>query len=225
VLTAQKRPDSGLDLWIASSQGSGVSTGAAPALWAQAKNLPQNVNLLVRETAGARASLVAVDGANGRLALTPITNEGSRMSVGERNVLPASFAPDFVKVTMGAVHGRDSNTLILLSPHLDESSEEAMVDVATLDLSGAASAPAQAAILHGMTWSDVFPQFVRDRQGAALVLFRRTDATLGDFYFTGGAPALTRYPSGNGLSLGEAQELGKLPGLFSETVRIDRLAQ
>jgi hypothetical protein len=225
VLIAQKRPDSGLDLWIASSQGSGVSTGAAPALWAQAKNLPQNVNLLVRETAGARASLVAVDGANGRLALTPITNEGSRMSVGERNVLPASFAPDFVKVTMGAVHGRDSNTLILLSPHLDESSEEAMVDVATLDLSGAASAPAQAAILHGMTWSDVFPQFVRDRQGAALVLFRRTDATLGDFYFTGGAPALTRYPSGNGLTLGEAQELGKLPGLFSETVRIDRLAQ
>ncbi|MFM0672768.1 PIG-L family deacetylase [Paraburkholderia sediminicola] len=225
VLIAQKRSDSGLDLWMASSQGSGVSTGSAPALWAQAKNLPQNVNLLARETAGSRASLVAVDGANGRLALTPIANEGSRMSVGERNVLPASFAPDFVKVTMGAVHGRDGNTLILLTPHLDESSEEAMIDVATLDLSGAASAPAQAATLHDMSWSDVFPEFVRDRQGAALVLFRRTDATLADFYFTGGAPALTRYPTGNGLALGEAQELGKLPGLFSETVRIDRLAQ
>ncbi|MFM0169974.1 PIG-L family deacetylase [Paraburkholderia sediminicola] len=225
VLIAQKRSDSGLDLWMASSQGSGVSTGSAPALWAQARNLPQNVNLLARETAGSRASLVAVDGANGRLALTPIANEGSRMSVGERNVLPASFAPDFVKVTMGAVHGRDGNTLILLTPHLDESSEEAMIDVATLDLSGAASAPAQAATLHDMSWSDVFPEFVRDRQGAALVLFRRTDATLADFYFTGGAPALTRYPSGNGMALGEAQELGKLPGLFSETVRIDRLAQ
>ncbi|WP_168792694.1 PIG-L family deacetylase [Paraburkholderia aromaticivorans] len=225
VLIAQKRPDSGLDLWMASAQGSGVSTGSAPVLWAQAKNLPRNVNLLARETAGSRASLVAVDGANGRLALTLIANEGTRMSVGERNVLPASFAPDFVKVTMGAVHGRDSNTLILLTPHLDESSEEAMIDVATLDLSGAASAPAQAATLRGMSWSDVFPEFVRDKQGAALVLFRRTDATLGDFYFTGGAPALTRYPSGNGLALGEAQELGKLPGLFSETVRIDRLAQ
>ncbi|MFM0222277.1 PIG-L family deacetylase [Paraburkholderia dipogonis] len=225
VLIAQKRSDSGLDLWMASSQGSGVSTGAAPALWAQAKNLPQNVNLLARETAGPRASLVALDGANGRLALTPIANEGTRMSVGERNVLPASFAPSFVKVTMGAVHNRDNNTLILLTPHLDESSEEAMIDVATLDLSGAASAPAQTAILHGMSWSDVFPGFVRDKQGAALVLFRRTDVTLADFYFTGGAPALTRYPSGNGLTLGEAQELGKLPGLFSETVRIDRLAQ
>ena len=225
VLIAQKRPDSGLDLWMTSAQGSGVSMGAAPALWAQARNLPQNVNLLARETAGSRASLVAVDGADGRLALTLIANEGTRMSIGERNVLPASFVPDFVKVTMGAVHGRDTNTVILLTPHLEDASEEAMVDVATLDLSGAASAPAQAATLHGMSWSDVFPQFVRDKQGAALVLFRRTDATLGDFYFTGGAPALTRYPSSNGLTLGEAQELGKLPGLFSETVRIDRLAQ
>ncbi|MFB9125971.1 hypothetical protein E2553_09925 [Paraburkholderia dipogonis] len=225
VLIAQKRPDSGLDLWLASSQAPGASTGSAPVLWAQARNLPQNVDLLARGTAGSRASLVAVDGADGRLALTPITNEGTRMSVGERNVLPASFAPGFVKVTMGAVHGRDGNTLILLTPHLDESSEEAMIDVATLDLSGAASAPAQTATLHGMSWSDVFPEFVRDKQGAALVLFRRTDATLGDFYFTGGAPAITRYPSGNGLVLGEAQELGKLPGLFSETVRIDRLAQ
>ncbi|REE20206.1 GlcNAc-PI de-N-acetylase [Paraburkholderia sp. BL27I4N3] len=225
VLIAQKRPDSGLDLWMASAQGSGISMGSPPVLWAQARNLPQNVNLLTRETAGSRASLVAVDGADGRLAITPIANEGTRMSVGERNVLPATFAPAFVKVTMGAVHGRDGNTLILLTPHLDESSEEAMIDVATLDLSGAASAPAQAATLHGMSWSDVFPEFVRDKRGAALVLFRRTDATLGDFYFTGGAPAITRYPSGNGLTLGEVQELGKLPGLFSETVRIDRLAQ
>ncbi len=198
---------------------------SAPALWAQARNLPQNVNLLVRETAGSRASLIAVDGANGRLALTSIANEGARLSVGERNVLPASFVPGFVKVTMGAVRGRDSNTLILLTPHLDETSEEAMIDVATLDVSGATSSPVRAATLHDMSWSDVFPAFVRDKQGAALVLFRRTDATLGDFYFTGGAPALSRYPSGNGLALGEAQEFGNLPGLFSETVRIDRLAQ
>lgn len=225
VLIAQKRADSGLDLWVASPQKSAASVGSALALWAQARNLPRNVNLLVRETAGSRASLIAVDGANGRLAFTSIANEGARMTVGERTVLPASFVPDFVKVTMGAVHGRDSNTLILLTPHLDESGEEGTIDVATLDLSGATSAPVQAATLHDLSWSDVFPQFVRDRHGAALVLFRRTDATLGDFYFTGGAPALSRYPSGNGLALGEAQDLGKLPGLFSETVRIDRLAQ
>lgn len=225
VLIAQKRADSGLDLWVASAQGTTASVGSAPVLWAQAKNLPQNVNLLVRETAGSRASLIAADGANGRLGLTSIANEGARMSVGERQVLPASFDPDFVKLTMGAVRGRDRDTLILLTPHLDDSSEEALIDVATLDSSSTTTVPVQAASLHGLSWSDVFPQFVRDKQGTALVLFRRTDATLGDFYFTGGAPALSRYPSGSGLALGAVQELGKLPGLFSETVRIDRLAQ
>ncbi|TDY25378.1 hypothetical protein B0G81_5839 [Paraburkholderia sp. BL6665CI2N2] len=80
----------------------------------------------------------------------------------------------------------------------------------------------------GLPWRDTDANFIamyKAEHGTALVLFRRTDATLGDFYFTGGAPSITRYPSGNGLALGEAQELGKLPGLFSETVRIDRLAQ
>jgi hypothetical protein len=123
------------------------------------------------------------------------------------------------------VYGWDSNTLILLTPHLDGASEDAMIDVATLDMRGAMSAPAQTATLHGLSWSDVFPLFVRDNHGAALVLYRRTDATLGDFYFTGGSPALSRYPSGSGFALGSAQDLGELPGLFSETVRIDRLAQ
>ncbi|HEX7907955.1 MAG TPA: hypothetical protein VF534_07665 [Paraburkholderia sp.] len=226
VLIAQKRADRGLDLWVASAQGSGAAAGSAPALWAQADALNQNADLLVRrDKAGARESLVAVDSANGRLALTPIANEGTRLSVGERHVLPATFVPGFVKVTMGAMHDEDRNTLILLTPHLDETSEEAMVDVATLDLSSAAYAPVEAATLHGLSWSDVFPAFVRDKQGAALVLYRRTDVTLGDFYFTGGAPALSRYPAGNGLALGAAQDLGTLPGLFSETVRIDRLAQ
>ncbi len=228
VLIAQKRADSGLDLWVASSQGSNASagsTGSAPTLWAQAGTLRQNANLLVRETAESRASLVAVDSADGRLALTSIANDGTRLSVGERHVLPASFVPGFVKVTLGAVHGRDRNTLILLTPHLDATSEDATVDVATVDASGATPAPVKAATLHGLSWADVFPAFVRDRQGAALVLYRRIDATLGDFYFTGGAPALTRYPAANGLALGAAQDLGTLPGLFSETVRIDRLAQ
>jgi LmbE family N-acetylglucosaminyl deacetylase len=236
VLIAQKRADRGLDLWVASSQGSGGSgrsVGSAPTLWAQAETLRQNANLLVRRTSagsGSRDSLVAVENADGRLALTLIANEGTRLTVGERHVLPASFVPDFVKVATGAVRGEERDTLILLTPHLDETSEDAMIDVATVDLSNAAAAtaaPVEATTLHGLSWSDVFPAFVRDKQGAALVLYRRTDVTLGDFYFTGGAPALSRYPAENGksLALGTAQELGTLPGLFSETVRIDRLAQ
>jgi len=222
VLIAQKRTDSGLDLWLASSTG---STGSAPTLMAQAKTLPRNANLLPVQVPGSRASLVAMEAADGRLALTQIVNDGTRMTIGERRLLPANFLPDFVKVTVGAVHGKASNTLILLTPHLDGTNEDAVIDIATLDTADARSVPVQAATLHGMSWSDVFPVFVRDKRNAALVLYRRTDATLGDFYFTGGAPALTRYPVGDGFALGTAQDLGELPGLFSETVRIDRLAQ
>ncbi|HYS62646.1 MAG TPA: ricin-type beta-trefoil lectin domain protein [Paraburkholderia sp.] len=222
VLIAQKRADSGLDLWMASSAG---ASGSAPTLWAQAKNLRQNANFLPLQTAGSRASLVAVENAGGRLALTPITNDGARLTIGERKLLPAHFAPDFVKVTAGAVHGKDSNTLILLTPHLDETSGDAMIDIATINPHDATGAPIQAATLRGMSWSDVFPAFVHENGHAALVLYRRVDATLGDFYFTGGSPALSRYPVADGFALGAAQELGDLPGLFSETVRIDRLAQ
>ncbi|SIT42846.1 putative carbohydrate-binding protein [Paraburkholderia ribeironis] len=224
VLIAQKRSDSGLDLWVAASQG---TTGLAPKLVAQARTLQRNADFLPLQTMGSRVSLVAVESVDGRLALTPIRNNGARMTIGERRPLPARFVPGFVKTTIGAVHGKGSDTLILLSPHLDEANDDAMIDIATLDMDSPASVPVESATLHGMAWSDVFPAFVRDQRGAALVLYRRADATLGDFYFTGGAPALSRYPyaSGDGFALGAAQELGELPGLFSETVRVDRLAQ
>jgi LmbE family N-acetylglucosaminyl deacetylase len=245
VLIAQRRPDSGpsggpnsgpnsrldsgLDLWLASSHG---LAGSAPTLLTQARTLRQNANLLPLQTDGSRASLVAVENVDGRLALTPITGDGTRLSVGERKLLPASFVPDFVKVTAGALHGKDGDTLILLTPHLGDTSEEATTDIATLDIvdmGNAASAPVQRPPLHGLSWADVFPAFVRDKHGEALMLYRRVDAPLGDFYFTGGAPSLSRYPNssknGLGLALGAAQDLGELPGLFSETVRVDRLAQ
>lgn len=224
VLIAQKRADSGLDLWLAASQRA-TGSGSAPTLFAQAKTVAQNADLLALKVSGSRASLVAVEERDGRLAVTPIANDGTRMTLGERTLLPASFVPGFVKVTTGAVRGPDNNTLILLTPHLDGSNDDTLIDVATLDMTQPASAPIHAAALHGMSWSDVFPVFVRDRRRTALVLYRRIDATLGNFYFTGGAPALTLYPAGQNLALGAAQELGELPGLFSETLRIDRLAQ
>ncbi|MFM0335435.1 hypothetical protein [Paraburkholderia fungorum] len=222
VLIAQKRADSGLDLWMVSSMS---ATGSVPVLWAQAKSLRQNANLLPVQPAGSRASVVAMDGADGKLALTQIANDGTHMTIGERKDLPARFVPDFVKVAVGPVHGKDSTTLILLTPRLDSANEEAAIDVATVDNADATNAPVQVATLHGMSWSDVFPAFVRDKVNAALVVYRRTDATLGDFYFAGGSAALVRYPVGDGFALGAPQALSELPGLFSETVRIDRLAQ
>ncbi|HZZ14092.1 MAG TPA: PIG-L family deacetylase [Paraburkholderia sp.] len=222
VLIAQKRTDSGLDLWIAAPNG---SAGSAPVLWAQGKGLLQTSNLLAVQSAGAPASLVALDGTDGRLAITPIVSNGTRMTIGERSLLPMQIDPAFVKATVGAANGKDRNTLILLAPHTDAASDGPVIDVFTLDAAHPTRAPIQTAALRGMSWSDVFPVFVSGKQGTALVLFRRIDATLGDFYFTGGAPALTRYAVSKGFALGNAQQLGELPGLFSETVRIDRLAQ
>ncbi|MFB9125990.1 hypothetical protein ACFFYR_23605 [Paraburkholderia dipogonis] len=104
VLIAQKRPDSGLDLWLASSQAPGASTGSAPVLWAQARESAANVDLLARGTAGSRASLVAVDGADGRLALTPDHQRGHAHERRRTQRLAGEFLRrGFVKVTMGAV--------------------------------------------------------------------------------------------------------------------------
>ncbi|MGF6769088.1 LmbE family N-acetylglucosaminyl deacetylase [Paraburkholderia sp. GAS199] len=228
VLIAQKRSDSGLDLWIAASNG---SSGAAPTLKAQARTLGQNSNFLALQATkpGAYASLVALTDTDNRLAVTPISNDGAQMTIGERTLLPASFEPEFVKVAASA-SSKDGGTLILLTPHLEDASDDARIDVAAFDLavdknSSAAKAPVPVGTLQGMSWSDVFPAVVYDNGNPSLVLYRRTDATLGDFYFTGGSAALMRYPLNANFALGAAQELGALPGLFSETLRIDRLAQ
>ncbi|WP_345813026.1 FG-GAP-like repeat-containing protein [Paraburkholderia sp. PREW-6R] len=230
VLIAQKRADSGLDLWVAAGSKSG---GAAPALWAQAKTLGQNANLLALPGPAPkqRASLVAVESADEKVALTPIDNTGMRFAPGERKLLPANFVPAFTKVAVGVASnnaGAIADTLLLSTPNFDAGSDGATIDIAALDLhdlDDPKRAPMQVATLHGLSWSDVFPALVHDKRGAALVLYRRTDATLGDFYFTGGAPALSRYPLSENFALGTLEDLGELPGLFSETVRIDRLAQ
>jgi hypothetical protein len=147
------------------------------------------------------------------------------MTIGERKMLPAGFMPGFVKPAIASLHGEDRDTLLLVTPRLDGTDADELIDIAALDIADPAAMPAHVASLRGMSWSDVFPAYVHGKQGAALALYRRVDATLGDFYFTGGAPALSRYPLKNGLTLGTPQDLGELPGLFSETVRIDRLAQ
>jgi hypothetical protein len=158
----------------------------------------------------------------------PIENEGTRFAAGERKALPSTFVPAFTRVASGSAHDNVSSTLLFLTPHFDATGEDATTDVAMLDVRNMQDimhAPVQIGTLHRLSWSNVFPALVHDPRGASLVLFRRTDATLGDFYFTGGAPALSRYRLGQNFAIGSAEELGELPGLFSETVRIDRLAQ
>ncbi|CAB4049688.1 hypothetical protein LMG9964_03348 [Paraburkholderia phenoliruptrix] len=223
VLIAQKRADSGLDLWIASSNGT-ADAAVAPVLVAEAKGLAQNATLLPFGNSGSRASLAALETVQERVSLTLISNDNLRMTIGERRMLPRNFMPGFVKTAVASLRGDDRDTLMLLTPRLDGTDADAQIDIAALNMADPAAEPVHVASLRGMSWSDVFPAYVRDKNGAALVLYRRVDTTLGDFYFTGGAPALLRYPLTNGFALGTPQDLGELPGLFSETVRIDRLA-
>ncbi|WP_144110190.1 PIG-L family deacetylase [Paraburkholderia sp. BCC1886] len=237
VLIAQKRTDRGLDFWLvgsakgrANGSAKGEEDGAAPRLVAQAPDLQQNAELLTRGASEAggkspRTSLVALERMADRVALTPISNDGTRLTSGARRVLPPGIGPDFVKAAIESGTAANDNLLVLLTPHLDSTSDDATIDVSTVDLTQTAGVATRTASLRGMSWSDVFPAVVRDSHGTALVLYRRTDAMLGDFYFTGGSPALSRYAMGEGSTLGAAQQLGALPGLFTETVRIDRLAQ
>ncbi len=57
------------------------------------------------------------------------------------------------------------------------------------------------------------------------MLFKRANAKLGGFYFTGGAPSLIGYALGTHATLGPAQIWGDLPGLFPESLWIDMLTQ
>jgi len=222
VLIAQKRADRGLDLWIASSNG---VTGAAPTRAAEATGLAQNTMLLPFGKAGSRSSLIALETVQQRVSVRVIANDAGRMTIGERRMLPADFAPGFVKAAIAAAHGEHPDSLMLLTPRLAGTDAGARIDIASLDIANPTAVPVQVASLQGMPWSDVFPAYVQDKHGAALVVFRRMDATLGDFYFTGGAPALSRYPLTGNLAVGTPLDLGEMPGLFSETVRIDRLTQ
>jgi len=223
VLIAQKRAGGGLDLWIASSNG--ATGAAAPIRAAEASGLAQNTMLLPFGKTGSRSSLVAIEATQQRVSLTVIANDAKGMTIGERRMLPVDFAPGFVKAVIAPSHGERLDSLMLLTPRLEGTDAGAFIDIASLDIADPTAVPVHVASLQGMSWSDVFPAYLQDKHGAALVAYRRVDATLGDFYFTGGAPALSRYPLTGNSAVGTPQDLGELPGLFSETLRIDRLTQ
>ena len=69
------------------------------------------------------------------------------------------------------------------------------------------------------------PALIRRNDRTTLMLFRRANATLGEFYFTGGAPSLSGYDFDQSSKLGPVQIWGNLPGLYSESLWLRSLAQ
>jgi hypothetical protein len=69
------------------------------------------------------------------------------------------------------------------------------------------------------------PAIVRRNDRTTLMLFKRANATLGEYYFTGGAPSISGYDFDSGTRLGTVQIWGNLPGLFSESLWLRSLSQ
>jgi len=219
VMLAQKRDGHGLNLWVLSARDTG---GNPPALWLQAPSLGAGARFLAARAAGsARPGLFAIDGANGALAVVPLANTGSAFSIAGPPAVYPQFQRAFVKVTAGDLHSDGIDDLVVLQPR----GESAGIDVWTIQGGKSAGAAIRVATLAGTSYADTLPALVRRDDRPTLMLFRRANAPLGDFYFTGGAPSLSGYVFDSPSRLGAVQIWGDLPGLFSEALWLEVLAQ
>ncbi|KLU26183.1 hypothetical protein EOS_10285 [Caballeronia mineralivorans PML1(12)] len=220
VTIAQKRSDATLDLWVVASEG---MTGRAPALWMKASGLSTNARFLPARVAGSqqRTGLIAIETVNSAMAVTQLASSGSAFAGRLRGNTYAEFAPAFAKVVAGDVDGDGFDDLVVLQPRGDGPN----IDVWRMKGGAQFGEPLKVATLHESSYADAVPALVRRDRNETLVLFKRANARLGDFYFTGGAPSLVGYDFEPSFKLGPVQIWGDLPGLFSEALWINTLSQ
>ncbi|KIG10555.1 LmbE family protein [Burkholderia sp. MR1] len=221
VVIAQKRKDAGLDLWMLASAG---LVGNAPALWLEASTLDAGARFLPARVAGSpRAGLIAMENLNGALALSQLASTGSAFAASYRtNVYPQLRAAS-VKVAAGDIDGDGIDDLAVLEPRGDSASTR----VFTIK-GGKVFRPAhEAATLRDTSYADSLPALIRRDEHdnhATLMLFKRANALLKEFYYTGGAPSLSGYDIDASFRFGPVQIWGELPGLFSESLWLKTLA-
>jgi LmbE family N-acetylglucosaminyl deacetylase len=220
VMIAQKRSDTTLDLWVVASA---ATTGRAPALWMKASGLSANARILPARVAGSpHTGLIAIETVNSAMAVTQLASSGSTFTGRLRGNTYAEFAPAFAKVVAGDVEGRGIDDLVVLQPRGDGPD----IDVWRMKGGTIFGDPVKVATLSESSWADAVPALVHLRHKETLMLFKRANATLGGFYYTGGAPSLIGYAfDTSSLKLGPAQIWGDLPGLFSEALWISNLSQ
>ena len=224
VLIAQWPSGPGLDLWVLTSSG---LTGNAPALWMEATKLTRAAQLLPAHLAGSpRIGLIALENLDAGLGVTPLASSGSAFAGNNRTDVLAGINPAFAKVAAGDVDGGGVDDLIVLSARNPDARDRANIDVWSVKGDGGFGQPVHLATLADVSWADEIPALVRHAtpgNGSPLVLFKRGNAVLDGTHFTGGAPGLVGYDIGRELRLGPAQNWGGLSGLFTETLRLDRL--
>jgi hypothetical protein len=213
VMIAQKRADATLDLWV-------VEQGGAPASWMAASGIGAKARFLPAHVAGsAHTGLIALETVNSALAVTQLASGNGKFTGRLRGNTFTEFAPAFAKVVAGDIDGDGIDDLLVLQPGGDR----AAVDVWAMKGGARFGEPVKIARLNGTSYADAMPALARVHGAQTLVLFKRANVRLGDFYYTGGAPSLTGYAVDPSFRLGPAQIWGDLPGLFSEALWLDTL--
>ncbi|WP_051180409.1 FG-GAP-like repeat-containing protein [Caballeronia insecticola] len=224
VLIARKRADAGLDLDVLTA---GPSTGNAPTRWLEARELDAGARFMPARVAGSggsrNAGLIAIEDVNGALALSQFASTGSAFSPAYRTNTYAQFKAAFVKVVAGDIDGDGIDDIAVLQPRGTATGTR----VFTMK-GGKIFGPARdTATLADTSYADSMPALIRRNEHdnhATLVLFRRANALLKEFYYTGGAPSVAGYDFDSAFGLGPVQIWGDLPGLFSESLWLKTLA-
>ncbi|WP_240702136.1 ricin-type beta-trefoil lectin domain protein [Trinickia terrae] len=234
VMAAQRRAHAdGLDLWVLASNG---ATGSDPALWMAAPGLADGTQFLAAHIAGsagsARTGLLALErSSEAGLSITQLASSGSAFNEAGSKQRFTGFPATLAKAASGDVDGDGVDDLIVLSARNPNAQNRANIDVWMMKGGARFADPERIATLNGVSWADEIPALVQpsgnawQRQGPTLVLFERANAVIGDTYFTGGAPGLAGYPLSRDAKLGPMEDWGSLPGLFTETLRLDRQRQ
>jgi hypothetical protein len=221
VMIAQRRQDSGLDLWVVKSNG---MSGVAPALWLDAGKLDASARFLPARVDGSPLiGLIATEDLNGALALSQIASTGSAFSASYRTNVITQLHAAFTKIVAGDIDGDGIDDLVLLEP-LGGATGTRVWTMKGGKLFGPLH---ESATLPQVSYADSMPALIhRDEhdQSASLILFRRANARLQEFYYTGGAPSLAGYDFEPSFKLGPVQIWGELPGLFSESLWLKSLA-
>lgn len=217
----------GLDLWVLTSNG---LTGNAPALWSAATALANSTRFLAARVSGSlHMGLFALEDIDDELAVTQLASTGHAFSARYRTDRFAAFRATFAKAAAGALDGSGVDGLVVLTMRVPNPAQRANIDVWTIAGGPRFGAPAHAGTIADVSWADAIPALVAQPgplgdASPTLVLFRRANATLDEYHFTGGAPGLVGYPLlKRGGALGAAQDWGDLPGRYTETLRLDRL--
>jgi LmbE family N-acetylglucosaminyl deacetylase len=219
VMIAQKHGAASLDLWVLASAG---TTGRPPVLWMPLSGLSANARFLPARVAGsARTGLIAIETVDSAMAVTQLTSSGSAFAGRLRGNTYGEFAPAFAKVVAGDIDGDGIDDLVVLQPRGDGPA----IDVWRMKGGPTFGDPVKVAELHESSYADAIPGLVRRHGRQTLMLFKRANAKLGGFYYTGGAPSLIGYAFDTSFKLGPAQIWGDLPGLFSEALWLDKLTQ